>query len=515
MQLILNVMSYKGLPAPGLLPVTFDQDGGSIGRKAGNTLLLNDNEHIVSGRHAEIFFQNGGFFIRDVSTNGTLLVNSGTELKNAVAPLTGNELLRIGEYEIRVELLDDQPQAHFATGPAPTLDDPFAAFGFVNPSEPVASQIPPSPPQNTATPAFADVQPLFAGLDSFAIEELPTPAQPAFKELPPNSPFQDSFVAPEVGIAAPEPDIAQFLKGLDALDGLGQSSPPTAADVDPITLAAEQAPALDFSPTLSEASASAGLDADPFNLSSLAAITPAFGETSSEAPPVMAPVQSTVAAPVTSPPAASIVPTASVTPAAPLAAPADAELLQRFLAGAGITDSTLIDPQCGPEAMQAIGGLFRSLLEGLMAVLRARAEMKSEFRVAMTTLRSLDNNPLKFNPDVESVVKLLLAPKSAAFIAPEVAVAEAFRDIQSHQLAMTAGIQASLAEVLARFEPQAIEKRLGEGFMLQRKASCWEQYCQQYPYLKAMALDDFFGEAFAEAYEKQMAMLSRAGTRHD
>ena len=65
--------------------------------------------------------------------------------------------------------------------------------------------------------------------------------------------------------------------------------------------------------------------------------------------------------------------------------------------------------------MSAAGALFRNLVEGLMDVLRARAEMKSEFRVSVTTLRSNENNPLKFNPDVDSVLKLLTWPAKPRF----------------------------------------------------------------------------------------------------
>lgn len=177
--------------------------------------------------------------------------------------------------------------------------------------------------------------------------------------------------------------------------------------------------------------------------------------------------------------------------------------------GAGISDLDFVPESQRRAAMNAAGKLFRNLIEGLMDVLRVRAEMKSEFRVSVTTIRSTENNPLKFNPDVESVLKLMLAPNNPAFIAPDAAVSEAFRDIKYHQMAVTAGIQASLAEILRRFEPEAFEKTLGEGLLFQKKARCWELYCEKYPELKTLAVEEFFGDEFADAYEKQMHLFSR------
>jgi type VI secretion system protein ImpI/type VI secretion system protein len=159
--------------------------------------------------------------------------------------------------------------------------------------------------------------------------------------------------------------------------------------------------------------------------------------------------------------------------------------------------------------MATAGELFRCLIEGIMEVLRARAEMKSEFRVSVTTIRSVDNNPLKFNPDVENVLKLMLGPHNPAFMPANKAVTEAVSDIKQHQLAMTAGIQASLSAMLKSFSPDNIEKGLGDGLIFQKKARCWELYCEKYPHMKSRAMEEFFGDAFVEAYEKQMRLLDR------
>jgi type VI secretion system protein ImpI/type VI secretion system protein len=485
MRLILKIISYKGFPLADEMPTEFSEQGGSIGRKHGNTMVLADAEHIVSGRHAEICFQNGGFLIKDVSTNGTTLVNSGMELKNNAAPLQSDEILRLGEYELSVKIVADQVSAVTSPFDAPfgvssAFSDPFAPSLQ---SEPLLD-IPATPRQD-----FQDIKPLFSGLDSFGQEELPFPVNTPYKEQAPSSPFQDSFIPPDVHVAEmAETNIADFFKGLD---GLSPSETPIAAPSPVIDPFFETPVAVIDTPPVSKP--------DQF-LEPLAVSDSRFPEQSFIPDPVVTPAPIPVSTVTTNPMHLAV---------AEASKKSDSEILRMFLLGAGITDPGFLNTENGPEAMQSIGGLFRGLIEGLMDVLRARAEMKSEFRVSVTTLRSYDNNPLKFNPDVESVLKLLLAPKNPAFTDADTAVKEAFKDIKFHQMAMTAGIQASLTEILSRFNPDGFEKRLGEGLIFQRKARCWELYCEQYPELKNLALDEFFGDQFAEAYEKQMLLLSK------
>jgi predicted component of type VI protein secretion system len=72
---------------------------------------------------------------------------------------------------------------------------------------------------------------------------------------------------------------------------------------------------------------------------------------------------------------------------------------------------------------------------------------------------------------------------------------------------MTAGIQASLTDILKRFEPQSFEQHTQKGFLSNKKAECWEAYCRAYPKLAEYAQENLFGEEFADAYEAQIAAL--------
>jgi predicted component of type VI protein secretion system len=92
------------------------------------------------------------------------------------------------------------------------------------------------------------------------------------------------------------------------------------------------------------------------------------------------------------------------------------------------------------------------------------------------------------------------------------AIDEGFNDIVSHQMAMQAGIQAALVVLFRKFDPRLIEKQFEAGLVLQKKSKCWEKYVNLYPEIVEQMTEDFFGEAFAEAYEKQMKRVAGGRT---
>jgi predicted component of type VI protein secretion system len=190
-------------------------------------------------------------------------------------------------------------------------------------------------------------------------------------------------------------------------------------------------------------------------------------------------------------------------------APADSALFNAFLQGAKI-EGKKIQPEQQAETLHRIGQMFRKLIDGTVSVLRSRAEFKSLCRVNMTVIKATDNNPLKFTVSTDDVLRQLLENKADGFLASTVAIEEAFNDITNHQLAMQAGIQASLTELLQRFDPKVIEKQFEHGLVLQKKAKCWESYEKTYQDTVEVAVDNFFGDAFVEGYEKQMRLLTKS-----
>lgn len=490
MALTLKAISYKGLPPQQEISARFDEQGGSIGRSPDNHLVLPDPEKFISRLHASIVFANGQYFIHDRSTGGTYLSRKDVLLQQTQIALEDGETVRIGEYELLVSIAGDSaaefvaPVRQLDIAESSVLDDPFA----VTPkSEPVG--------------------------DFFS----------SFIEQPESSVIHQSFAMPEVA-ASPLPpaavddelDFSDLLSSLDALPGSSVPRPAMPTDMpelpddffadDVPEVRAQETATIDVEPSpvpVSEPWPEAAIP-EPFAIAS-APVAEAVFEPALPLRPAAQPVNPVPAhAPVGNPPIAA--------PAAEAHVPVsdDSALIREFLAGVGINDPNFLPSEQWPALMRTSGELLRAMVEGLMQVLRARAELKSQFRVAVTTMRSVDNNPLKFTPNPDDAIKLILAPTNPGFLAPKQAVGEGFNDIMNHQMAMTAGIQAALADVLRSFDPEVIEKSQTEGILFQKKAKCWEFYAEKYPQLKAVAQEEFFGDAFAEAYEKQMLLLSRA-----
>ena len=188
--------------------------------------------------------------------------------------------------------------------------------------------------------------------------------------------------------------------------------------------------------------------------------------------------------------------------------PEDAKaLLDLFLEGAGIDDPEFAKPEEAAVLMKMAGAVFREMVHGLWTVLRGRMEFKSEFRLSMTMIRPIDNNPFKFSPRVEDTLKLLLKKGHPGFLEGVEAAKEGFDDVMNDQLALNAGIQASLMKILKRFDPKEFAAKYEGRRVLMKSGKCWEDYSNAYGKLADEAVDNFFGEAFARAYEEQLAKL--------
>ena len=190
-------------------------------------------------------------------------------------------------------------------------------------------------------------------------------------------------------------------------------------------------------------------------------------------------------------------------------------MLRAFLQGAGI--SAIQSKSLTPETMEAIGKLLREAVQGTLDLLRARGLMKSEMRADVTMIMPQDNNPLKFSPTVEAALTHLLSSQQVhGFMPPLRAMKDAYDDLRAHQIGFLAGMRAALDEVLARFAPRELAKRLTEQSMLDdllpmnRKAKLWDLFLERHATISGEAREDFnaaFGKAFRRAYEAQVKQL--------
>ncbi|AMK33421.1 type VI secretion system-associated FHA domain protein TagH [Pseudomonas mosselii] len=456
MALCLTITSYHKI-TPGQCPEKLLENGAiSVGRAADNDWVLPDPERLVSSKHCVIQFKDGRYYLTDNSTNGVELVHAGIRLRRGNSePLMDGEVIRIGDYEIQARI-DAGLSIQVAGQPQAHSFEALMANQAAAPSAPIVG----APAAFLQGASSHDTLPdLFDFLG-------PSTVPPV--SLPDHVPAQQHDFRPPTPVAPPPP---------------------------PVQAAMPAAP---------------GMIPDDWNL---------LDET-----PAVAPQPAPVIAPPLPEPVAQVAPVVTPAPptavSAPAPGPADASdaLLQAFLRGAGI-EHLRIDAADAAAQMEAVGRSYRLMVEGLIDVLRARSSLKGEFRMQQTTIAPVRNNPLKFAPNADEALLLLLREGNQAFMAPDQAVRDSFDDLRAHQLAVMAGVEAAIKHLLKRFEPARLEQRLAPAAGLaklfggSRQAHCWQQFTELYSQISREAEDDFqdlFGREFSRAYEAHSQRMQRS-----
>lgn len=191
--------------------------------------------------------------------------------------------------------------------------------------------------------------------------------------------------------------------------------------------------------------------------------------------------------------------------------------LREVLTGAGLDPDEVIvkDPAA---TLRLVGEALRIVVAGVVDLLKARAAVKSEFGVEQTQIRAIKNNPLKFSLSVEETLKMLLGGSRQGYLQASAAFEETFNDLRTHQMAVLAGTQEVWHDLFKRFDPQTLEKRIGEdrglqGLLGSRKVRCWDAYTLLYQTLMEEMEDrreNLLVRKFAKTYSEQMA---RTGQR--
>jgi type VI secretion system protein ImpI len=172
-----------------------------------------------------------------------------------------------------------------------------------------------------------------------------------------------------------------------------------------------------------------------------------------------------------------------------------------------------------PDVAAQLGAIVRVVVQGMIEVLRARSEVKSNFRMPMTSVRVAENNPLKFSLDADDALHNLFVKHNPGYLGAVEAFREGFEDIAFHELAMLAGIRAAYQSMVAKFSPAHLEEtyagnlRRTSVLPIGGRTKLWDMYCAQFGNIEKDSEASFqllFGEEFAKAYHKQLDRLSRA-----
>lgn len=496
MPLCLTITSYHKITPGQCSEKSMDQGVMAIGRNSDNDWVLPDPERLVSGKHCVIQYKDGRYYLTDNSTNGVELVKAGVRLRKGNSePLQDGEVIRIGDYEIQARVDFNLP----VTDSNPFAESP-SSFEALMGQQSAAAHVP-SPIQVASPAHFQGVSAMDTLPDLFDFLA-PSSVPPATQ--PDHVPAEQHNFRPPTPIARPSPPpvvepVVPPSASVIPDDWDPFSDKPAPVAVAPLPVAPPPVPL----PPVVEPIAT------PVSQPPLVDI---FAEIS--APPV--PVREAPVTRVETPVAPPVAPVAPVAPAAPVEA-AQPDLLQAFLRGAGL-DQLRLDKANAEAQMESIGRSYRLMVEGLIDVLRARSSLKGEFRIQQTMIQPVENNPLKFAPNVDEALLLLLRHGNQAFMAPDAAVRDSFDDLRAHQLAVMAGVEAAIKHLLGRFEPAQLEERMAKPgglsgiFSGSRQAQYWQQFTELYSNISREAQEDFqdlFGREFSRAYEEHSTRQRR------
>jgi type VI secretion system FHA domain protein len=435
-------------------------DRCTIGRARENDWVLPDPEHHLSRQHCVIERRGDGFCVVDTSSNGVFVNGESAPLgRGQERGLRDGDRLQLGSYAFRVAL----------EGAAAAARPPERGKMF----DP--THVPKAPPQEGAGAVFDHT---WVGRSELGpADHRSAPAvrpDPRFQTPPEHRPVDLGKIAPEPALFDTRPPAAAPPAPSDdaAAADLFDSDAPGEAPVGP-ALPASEAQALD--------------PFDPF-----AGAEPARAQVEPAPEPV---------APPAAPPPEPV--------AAPPAEVRDAQLIEAFLAGAGLDGHALAVDD--PEAfMRAAGARLRDLTDGLVQLLNARASVKNVARVERTTIGRDHNNPLKYSVTPQEALLAVLQPRGPGFLPPEAAVRGGFRDIQEHEMALLDAMQVALRALLQRFEPESFERQLEAENLFStlvaggRRARCWEAFKARYEQIASEAERAFLGEVsadFSRGYE--------------
>ncbi|RCW88614.1 type VI secretion system-associated FHA domain protein TagH [Paracoccus lutimaris] len=480
-------------------------DGGRlvIGRSDEADWTLNDPDMFISRQHCILTEKDGRVLAMDASSGGLFIDNAAHPVgaSNAV-PIEPGMRLRMGDFVLRVEAVSGPaagpgPAPRPAPGPAPGR----MSFEFGRDADE------PPPPEPVERPKDLP-DPFGLASSDRSRERRREPAhQP--RPLDQDDPFgldlRKAFAGPGDTPPAAEPAARSGAGGRS--NYFGDSAAPLPPGDDP---ARDRAPA-----------AMPGAKPDLFaGWSQPLATQPPETAPEPEPEPQPEATPEPAPAPRTEPPLAAVVKAEpqrpplvpDPAPPAPGAEPAaaDSDLYAALLRGMGLEPSQFDgDPV---QQAERIGRSTRLLVEGVMLLLRSRAEAKQKARVAQTIIASANVNPLKFLASPEDVLASFMEPQRRGYLAADDAVNEAFRDLADHHLRTWTALQAALRRMIDRFDPDEIEKAMENVGLLEsliaggRSAKLWRLYQERYREIARAAEDRFLGEVgadFRDAYENE------------
>jgi len=538
----------------------FDMAGGSFGRAPDNSWVLPDPSRYVSSRHGCIRFEKNQFLLIDESTNGIYVNGDSLPLGSAQqSALKSGDLLVFGDYRIQVNIEEttnvppSEPPANEDAAPAnsmPAAANPVLVDDldkWLEPSAPLVESAfsTPTSIDISSTPLVRSADAIDLGLkgeekDPLALlgavkqsgEAVSVPSgssSGSLTDLLGGSPALDQQM---MKIPSVIPDDWDELLGGRSSDHLESKqsksvklmhSPVQSTLLEPGPLDPDKTTYIE-APSLSEPMSSsenapiqltkaypepAQKAAEDLALSELLSTPPEQLQTeqSSELPNQHSDDQVQIEVEAVPSPALNNIPKEVSVERQNLHAGGSAELARALgLERLSADQQNVLN--------ETVANTVKETVAGMMRTLRARSEIKSEFRMNMTTIQSAENNPLKFSVTPEDAIENMFAKQGRAYLSPIDAMNDGFADISDHQVALFDAMKAAYENILGQFDPSLLarkfEKTTAKRFLGSGKGKNWDAYqalFEEYKEDNELTFKRLFGEVFADAYERRMHSL--------
>jgi len=467
MGLTLRIENQTSLPDGGPLSVSIQGKRGiDIGRDQYLDWTLPDPSRFISGKHCEVRWHDGGYWLHDISTNGTFLDGADSRLKEPHR-LRNGDRFAIGHYII-VAAIDGEGVGSGAE--APLRDAPPSYEDLWNP---VGEAAPPIDPKQLKAPR--DLQPVRPDFLNWAID-VPNPHTPS-------SPSRLPSESPRAGREAPRWDVPPAPATDEMSWAQGTPKPPPPAP-EVVSVPSPRRPVWVSNEPEGPWAAQA------------AAAPPAGPEVAASAPSAEEALATASSRPA---------------PATGVDGAAMADFVRLFARGAGLPDDTFAgrDPA---QLAQQLGQLMRLVAENLKQLLEARQMAKRLSRSSnQTMIQALNNNPLKFAPSAEDALRIMFGPPTGSYLDASRTLAQSFDDLKGHQVRTFSAMQHALRLMLGEFDPDVIENTTAGdrgfvGMVGSRKARLWDIYVARWQARTQNHADGMlnaFMDYFADCYDRR------------
>ena len=506
MSIVISIVKLPESAADTKATHTFAQYGGTIGRGADNEWVIEDPECFISTQHSEISFENGHYYITDLSTNGTFSNGAPDPIgKGNTIKLNDGDKFSLGDYEFLASIwTSEEKEVSHNSGPfsdssSSNINVEVSQNKVINHNDNnYSSSANPSSLDGYAVGHVSNVDSLFS---TEVVETDPLAVLNKSRNIPEYNQFESDvfFGGSQTDQADPMQQSVSWPNSLVESNGI-----PEDWDVNADNQHSNKANFMlddGFDNQTVSSNVDKKISLEKANEKILAEIEILKKQAQKQA----------LKEQIRKNKRATHKPKVKSTSSQRASTNNEQSLIDALgLAHNNLSDEKII------EINYVVAELVRETISGMMQVLSSRSTIKNEFRMNVTTIQPVENNPLKFSANIDDAMENMFIKDGNAYKKPVEAIKEGFEGIAEHQVAIIAGIRTAFKGVLTRFDPVLLEQRFEQfnkpGIIPKiGNGKNWESYKNYYQELVDDMDNSFqhlFGYEFVQAYEDQLQKLS-------